>query len=337
MQSNHGYVNTINKTLTTYIKNKRIKYLSTLLVGYGYWGKNLARNFVRDGNLAGICDTNKEKLLEANKLYGELGAIKLYNEYEHAVIDSNVDNIVIATPAESHYKLASQAMIEGRDVWIEKPACCSLHELEGLRVLAEEHGRTIFVDHTFCYNPAVIKMKELLDEIGRPLYFSSTRIGLGLFQRDVDVSLDLGIHCLSILDYLYPDLELVDKTIIKHTHVGEVPDQVLGDFVFKDGFTAHINCNWISPVKKRSIILTGEKGSIVYDDIAINKLSVYKANKHMSIDYNANSIGDITTPYIDSTEALYNAKEHYIQCLDKRETPLTNIHNTEKIMQWILA
>ena len=311
--------------------------MATLLVGYGYWGKNLARNFAKDGNLAGICDTNMDSIKEANKLYGELGAIKLYNEYEHAVIDASVDNVVIATPAESHYKLASQAMIEGRDVWIEKPACCSLHELEGLRVLAEEHGRTIFVDHTFCYNPAVVKMKELLGEIGRPLYFSSTRIGLGLFQRDVDVSLDLGIHCLSILDYLYPDLELVDKTIIKHTHVGEVPDQVLGDFVFKDGFTAHINCNWISPVKKRSIILTGEKGSIVYDDIAINKLSVYKANKHMSIDYNANSIGDITTPYIDSTEALYNAKEHYIQCLDKRETPLTNIHNTEKIMQWILA
>ncbi|SVD61383.1 uncharacterized protein METZ01_LOCUS414237, partial [marine metagenome] len=170
MQSNHGYVNTINKTLTTYIKNKRIKYLSTLLVGYGYWGKNLARNFARDGNLAGICDTNKEKLLEANKLYGELGAIKLYNEYEHAVIDSNVDNIVIATPAESHYKLASQAMIEGRDVWIEKPACCDLSSLEALKTIAKEKGKIIFIDHTFCYNPAVIKMKELLDEIGRPLY-----------------------------------------------------------------------------------------------------------------------------------------------------------------------
>jgi predicted dehydrogenase len=180
-------------------------------------------------------------------------------------------------------------------------------------------------------------MKELLGEIGRPLYFSSTRIGLGLFQRDVDVSLDLGIHCLSILDYLYPELELVNKTIIKHTHVGEVPDQVLGDFVFNDGFTCHINCNWISPVKKRSIILTGEKGSIVYDDIAINKLQLYKANKEMSVDYNANSIGNVTMPAIDSTEALYKAKEHYIECLEKRCDPLTNIHNTTKIMQWILA
>ena len=311
--------------------------MATLLVGYGYWGKNLARNFAKDGNLAGICDTNMDSIKEANKLYGELGAIKLYNEYAHAIIDASVDNVVIATPAHSHYKLAEQAIIHGRDVWIEKPACCSLHELEALKLLAEEHGRTIFVDHTFCYNPAVVKMKELLGEIGRPLYFSSTRIGLGLFQRDVDVSLDLGIHCLSILDYLYQELELVSKTIIKHTHVGEVPDQVLGDFVYADGFTAHINCNWISPVKKRSIILTGEKGSIVYDDIAINKLSVYKANKEMSVDYNANSIGNVSMPHIDSTEALYNAKQEYLRCIKNRSDPLTNIHNTTKIMQWILA
>ena len=98
---------------------------------------------------------------------GELGAIKLYNEYAHAIIDASVDNVVIATPAHSHYKLAEQAIIHGRDVWIEKPACCSLHELESLRVLAEEHGRTIFVDHTFCYNPAVVKMKAAQVFIGR--------------------------------------------------------------------------------------------------------------------------------------------------------------------------
>ena len=96
--------------------------MATLLVGYGYWGKNLARNFAKDGNLAGICDTNMDSIKEANKLYGELGAIKLYNEYAHAIIDASVDNVVIATPAHSHYKLAEQAIIHGRDVSIEKPA-----------------------------------------------------------------------------------------------------------------------------------------------------------------------------------------------------------------------
>ena len=334
MQYKHSYVNTINKTLTTYIKNKRIKYLSTLLVGYGYWGKNLARNFASDGDLTAICDTSDSALVHAQRTYPD---VKLYQDYAHAIIDASVNNVVIATPAQSHYKLAEQAMIHGRDVWIEKPVCCSLHEIESLKVIAKEHGRIIFVDHTFCYNPAVVVMKELLGEIGRPLYYSSTRIGLGLFQEEIDVSLDLGIHCLSILDYLYPGLELVDKTIIKHTHVGEVPDQVLGDFVYADGFTAHINCNWISPVKKRSIILTGEKGSIVYDDIAINKLSVYEAEKDIDVDYNANSIGNVSMPYIDSTEALYNAKKEYLRCVGNHALPLTNIDNTTKIMQWLLA
>ena len=307
--------------------------MSTLLVGYGYWGKNLARNFASDGDLAAICDTNDSALIHAQQTYP---GIKLYKDYSHAVIDASVDNVVIATPAESHYKLAEQAMIEGRDVWLEKPACISLHELEGLKVIAKEHKCIIFVDHTFIYNPAVVKMKELLASIGRPLYFSSTRIGLGLFQKEIDVSLDLGIHCLSILDYLYPGLVLENKTIIKHTHVGEVPDQVVGDFVFQDGFTAHINCNWISPVKKRSIILTGEKGSIVYDDIAINKLHVYEATKDMNVDYNANCIGNVSMPYVDSTEALYNAKREFLRCVGNHALPLTNINNTTKIMQWIL-
>ena len=207
---------------------------------------------------------------------------------------------------------------------------------EALAALSDDSaaGKIIFVDHTFCYHPAVEKIKTI--DIGRPLYFDSTRISLGLFQPDVDVILDLAIHDVSIINFLYPDLELSEKYIVKNNHVNDVANQAIINLKFTNGFTANINVNWVSPVKKRQIILTGNKSSIVYDDIDNDKIKIYQTGD-IKEDYNVNKLGDMIAPRIDTTEALLAGKGHFLECIKHRTQPRTNIYESLKIMEWLLS
>jgi predicted dehydrogenase len=299
-----------------------------LLIGYGYWGKNLARNF--GSSLYAICDSDEEKIKIAKSLYP---SIKYYNNFDEAIADSNVKAVALATKAKTHYDLAIKCIDRGKDLWIEKPVCETIEQTKKLNEYAKKNNKIVFVDHTFCYHPAVVKMKKI--DVGKPLYYDSTRISLGLFQPDVDVTLDLAIHDASILNFLYPDLELQQKTIIKNNHINSISNQVILNLKFTNGFTANINCNWVSPVKKRQVILAGTQSSIVYDDLDPIKLKVYETGD-IDQDFNANSLGDIYSPRIKNTEALSNAVKEWISCLESRNKPLTDISNTIKPMEWIL-
>lgn len=299
-----------------------------LLVGYGYWGKNLARNF--GYNLSAICESDKEKTIIAKKLYPHA---TFYSNIDEALLDDDIKAVAIATKADSHFELAKKCIEAGKDLWIEKPVCETLQEARDLCNLAIEHDKIVFIDHTFCYTPAVNKMKSL--DIGKPLYYDSTRISLGLFQPDVDVVLDLAIHDVSIINYLYPDLELEERTITKNAHINDTANQAIINLKFTNGFTANINVNWVSPVKKRQIILAGNQSSVVYDDIDNDKLKIY----HTGIvdkDYNANKLGDMISPKIETTEALSEGTKHFIECCNTRNRPITDIVNSIKIMEWIL-
>ena len=298
-----------------------------LLVGYGYWGKNLARNF--SGKLHAICESDEEKIKLAKSIYPN---IKYYTDIDTALKDENIRAVALATKANTHFKLATKCIDAGKDLWIEKPVCETLEQTKELSKYSEKNNKIVFVDHTFCYHPAVVKMKKI--NIGTPLYYDSTRISLGLFQPDVDVSLDLAIHDASIINYLYPDLELKDKTIIRNNHVNDIANQVIVNLKFNNGFTANINCNWVSPVKKRQIILAGTESSIVYDDLDQIKLKVYETGD-IDQDFNSNSLGDIYSPKTKNTEALANATKEWISCLTTRNKPLTDISNTIKPMEWI--
>lgn len=297
------------------------------LIGYGYWGRNLARNFADE--LAVICDSDPERLEQARQLYPH---VKLVSEPAHAFDQDGVKAAVIATKAASHFDLARRALEYGLDVWIEKPVCQQLTEAQCLLGEAERYQRLIFVDHTFCYNPAVEVLKNI--NIGRPLYYDSTRISLGLFQQDVDALLDLAIHDLSIIDYLYPDLVLRDKQVIRNRHVTDRANQVIVNLEFDNGFTATINCNWVSPVKKREIILAGSSASVIYDDIAVDKIRVYDTGT-IDQDYNANKVGAMHSPRVPSTEALWTASRHFLECCRTRQKPVTSIDRAIKIMGWI--
>lgn len=299
-----------------------------LLVGYGYWGKNLARNFKKE--LVAICETKSALLKQASELYPH---VTLYTDLDEALADDRVQAVAIATKANTHHDIAIKCLEYKKHLWIEKPVCRNIKEIDDLIATSEKADRQIFVDHTFCYNPAVQHMKTV--DIGKPLYYNSVRISIGLFQADVDVILDLAIHDLSIINYLYPDLELRDVVIAKNNHINNVANQALINLQFTNNFTASINCNWVSPIKKREIILTGDQKSIVYDDMDINKLKIYSTG---SIDesYNTTQLGDMMSPKISELESLHYAKMHFVDCVKNNTRPITNIYQARKVMRWVM-
>lgn len=301
-----------------------------LLIGYGYWGKNLARNFYNSNSLYAICEADENRLLEAQEKYP---TVKFFNDINLAIKDKNVNAVAIATKAKTHYEIAKQCLNMKKDLWIEKPVTENIKQIDELIKLSEKTKTVVFVDYTFCYNPAVRKIKEI--DIGTPVYYDSSRISMGLFQHDVDVILDLAIHDVSILNYLYPDLEIKDRQIIKNSHLGAQANQTLINLVFKNNFTATINCNWLSPVKKRQIILTGTTKSIVYDDISVDKINLYEITD-LNIDFNLNKLGNMITPTVESKESLSIATEHFLNCMSNRLLPITNLYGSKKIMEWIL-
>ena len=296
------------------------------LIGYGYWGKNLARVFGKD--LVAICDSNQDNLDKAKELYD----VQYFsNKDELYQSDLEYDTVAIATKADTHFELATTFLIAGKNIWLEKPACIKTKDIEYLIKIRKDNK--VFVDHTFVYHPAIQKIKSL--DIGTPLYYDSHRISLGLFQKDVDAILDLAIHDLSILDYLYPDLVLDKRSIIKNNHINDKANQSILNLKFTNNFTATINVNWVSPVKKREIILAGSNSSIIFDDISVEKVKVYDTGE-LGDDYNINSVKGYTNIEIpDMIEPLTQGFEEFKNSVKEDRQPLTSLERSLKIQSWV--
>ena len=296
------------------------------LIGYGYWGKNLARVFGKD--LVGICDYDQDNLDKAKKLYD----VRYFsNHHELYQSDLEYDTLAIATKADTHFELATTFLIDNKNIWLEKPACIKTKDIEHLIKIRKNNK--VFVDHTFVYHPAIQKIKTI--DIGTPLYYDSHRISLGLFQKDVDAILDLAIHDLSILDYLYPDLVLDKRSIIKNNHINDKANQSILNLKFTNNFTATINVNWVSPVKKREIILSGSNSSIIFDDISVEKVKVYDTGE-IGDDYNINSVKGYRNIEIpDMIEALAQGYEEFKNSIYENRQPLTSLERSLKIQSWV--
>ena len=296
------------------------------LIGYGYWGKNLARVFGKD--LVAICDNDQDNLDKAKELYD----VQYFsNKDELYQSDLDYDTVAIATKADTHFELATTFLIAGKNIWLEKPACIKTKDIEYLIKIRKDNK--VFVDHTFVYHPAIQKIKSL--DIGTPLYYDSHRISLGLFQKDVDAILDLAIHDLSILDYLYPDLVLDKRSIIKNNHINDKANQSILNLKFTNNFTATINVNWVSPVKKREIILAGSNSSIIFDDISVEKVKVYDTGE-LGDDYNVNSVKGYTNIEIpDMIEPLAQGYEEFKNSVKEDRQPLTSLERSLKIQSWV--
>ena len=303
------------------------------LIGFGYWGPNLARNFSlnSDFNLSAICDFSKDRLETAGKHYPQ---VNLYNDLNEFYKDKVLDVIAIATPVATHYKLAKNAILTGRHVWLEKPMTETVAQAEELLELAEEKNKVLLVDHTFVYTGAVRKIKEVIDngELGDLIYYDSTRVNLGLFQQDVNVIWDLAPHDISIMDYLMPFKKVEVSATGSHYYGSDIVPKSLVTVYMENNTVAHINVSWVSPVKIRQTLIGGSSKMILYDDNQPSeKVKIYDKRVelghtmeeiyHLKVQYR---VGDMYAPKLDDQEALAFETSHFADCLMNNKKPLTD-------------
>lgn len=306
--------------------------LTVGVIGYGYWGPKLVRNFDTSSKtrVGMIADQQPERLQAAA---ADFPHVRLTSKCYELITDPEVDAVAVATPSSTHYGIAKEAIRNGKHVLLEKPIATSSDEAEELIELAERHKVVLFVDHTFVYTPAVRKIKQLLDsgEIGRPYYYDSMRISLGLFQKDVNVLWDLAVHDLGIIDHLFG----VQPRAVSATggaHLPGRPENVAYlTCYYDDDFLAHVNVNWLAPAKVRLVVVGGDKRMVVYDDNeADQKIKVFdkgvepatrdEAYKSM-LSYR---VGDMWAPNLERTEALKTEVLHFTDCVENGTRPTTD-------------
>jgi predicted dehydrogenase len=303
------------------------------VIGYGYWGPNLVRNFMAAPGSAvtRVCDLREERLAPLNKLYP---GIKTCNNSTDLINDPLIDAVVIATPVSSHFDLALAALQAGKHILVEKPLAARSAQARRLIEEASARNLVLLVDHTFVYTDAVRKIRELIasGQLGEIYYYDAVRVNLGLFQHDVNVVWDLAIHDLSIMDYVLP----AKPVAISATGISHIPGQPENvayiTLFFAGAQIAHVHVNWLTPVKVRHTLIGGSEKMILYDDLEPSeKLKVY--DKGISVTPRPEDVykmlvsyrsGDMWAPRLDNTEALQTEAQHFIECIENGSQPDTD-------------
>lgn len=303
------------------------------VVGYGYWGPNLVRNFSEhpEAHVVAVCDSKSDRLEAAARRHPGVGVTAAFSD----LLESpEVDAIIVATPSATHFALARAALLAGKHVLMEKPMTSTSEEAEILIELAERRRLVLMVDHTFCYTPAVQKLRSMVDqsELGQLYYWDSVRINLGLFQRDVGVLHDLAVHDLAIIDHVLGQTPVaVSATGVAHVKGRPVSTAYLTCY-FANDFIAHIHVNWLSPIKLRRTLVSGDGGMVMYDEAEpTDKIRVYDSgitvlpteDHHLEPQIQYRS-GDILVPRLPGTEALGEEASHFLACIAGGSVPLTD-------------
>lgn len=319
--------------------------MNVAIIGFGYWGPNLVRNFnsVAGCKVRYVCDFRPERLAVVNKQYP---SVITGSDYDLILNDVSVEAIIIATPVFTHFELAKKALLKGKNVLIEKPMTSTSAEAIELSELAKKMNKLLMVDHTFLYTGAVQKMKELIDSgnIGNIKYFDSTRINLGLFQPDINVLWDLAPHDISILNYLIKDEPYsVNATGVSHTN-NNIENIAYLTVNYKSGFIAHFNCSWTSPVKIRTMLIGGDKKMLVFNDLEpTEKIRIYdtgydlktdEEKRKVLVDYRA---GDVYLPKVDSKEALFGMASDFINSIVNNSNPLSDFNSGLNVIRILEA
>jgi predicted dehydrogenase len=303
------------------------------IIGYGYWGPNLVRNFAEltRAQVAAVSDLDPKKLETVKRRYP---AVQTTTDFQDLLRDSSIDAIAIATPVSSHFELGMASLKAGKHVWLEKPMTETSLQARKLVDEAEKRNLVLHVDHTFNYTGAVRKMAEIIKagDLGRVYYYDSTRVNLGLFQRDVSVISDLAVHDFSILDFLLGEHPTaVSASGINH-FPGTPENLAYITLFYESGTIAHVNVSWLAPVKVRNILVGGSKKMITYDDLEPSeKVKIYdkgvsftddpKQIHEMRVGYRT---GDMWAPKLDGSEALRIEGEHFVDCIEQSKVPLTD-------------
>lgn len=302
------------------------------VIGYGYWGPRIVRNFqgVRGAEVALICDKNLSALNRAKRDYPH---IPVTTDLCGVLASVDIDAVAVITPVWTHFELAKAALENGKHVFVEKPFTSTVAQARELIDLADSKRLQIMVDHTFLFTGAVKRIKQLVGEgaVGDLYYYDSTRVNLGLFQHDVNVIWDLAPHDLSIMDYIIGKRpECV--TANGQCHLNGLEDMAYLTIYFSSKIIAHINVNWISPVKVRTTLIGGEKKMLVWNDLEPDeKVKVY--DKGVTLASGANSVydllvsyrsGDMWAPKVEQKEALAAEADYFVGCIEKNERPFND-------------
>jgi predicted dehydrogenase len=301
------------------------------VVGYGYWGPNVVRNLDRleSAEVVAVCDKSPASRKKVAKDYPD---VLVTEDSAELVSSPDIDAIAVVTPVWTHYELAKAALLNGKHIFVEKPFTSNAAQAQELIELAAQRNLKIMVDHTFLFTGAVTKIKQLLDEgsLGKLYYYDSTRVNLGLLQHDVNVVWDLAPHDLSIIDHLIEQTpEAISAT--GQTHLNGHEDVAYITVYFPDKVIAHINVNWLSPVKVRTTLIGGEKKMLVWNDLeADEKIKIYDKGVKVTsreglydllVHYRS---GDMWAPRIEQVEALNRELSYFVDCIANDKTPVND-------------
>ena len=301
------------------------------VIGYGYWGPNIVRNLcaLDSAQVVAISDKSPAAQRRAKHAYPN---VRVASEASEVLCSTDIDAVAIITPVWTHFDLALAALENGKHVFVEKPFTSNSIQAERLIELAQKRNLKIMVDHTFLFTAAVWKIRQLIDQgdLGDLYYYDSTRVNLGLFQHDIDVIWDLAPHDLSIMDYL---IRKEPETVVAtgQAHLNAHADVAHLTVYFPHNTIAHINVNWLSPVKVRTTLIGGEKKMLVWNDLAADeKVKVYDKGVDMTsregvyellVSYRS---GDMWAPKIEHTEALKTELEYFLACIESNQTPFND-------------
>ncbi len=316
------------------------------IIGCGYWGPNLIRNFhaLKGVSIRAICDKSAERLDHLRQLYPD---VETTGDFNAIVNEASIDMVAIATPVSTHFPLASACLKKGKHVFVEKPLANSSKECMEMIRLAESKSLTLMVGHTFIYTQTVRKIKEIVDsgDIGEVMYVSCRRLNLGLFQKDINVAWDLAPHDISIILYILGK-QPSSVNCQGKAHISPVVEDVTNiSLNFGNGVFAMIQSSWIDPRKVREITIIGTKKMIVYDDTEpIEKIKIYDKRVQAPPHYDtfgefqySYHYGDILSPYIREIEPLKVECQHFVDCVDKGERSVSSGHDGLKVVQILEA
>jgi len=314
------------------------------VIGYGYWGPNIVRNLhgQKNAQVTMVCDKNPAAIGRARKAYPGLGSV---SDPMEILKSPQVDAVAIITPVWTHYELAKAALEHGKHVFIEKPFASNSAQAEELIELAARKNLTIMVDHTFLFTGAVRKIRELTESgaLGDLYYYDSLRVNLGLFQHDVSVIWDLAPHDLSIMDHI---IKAKPEAIVAtgEKHLNGVEDVAFLTIYFPRKVIAHINVNWLSPVKIRTTLIGGEKKMVVWNDlVADEKIRVYDRGVQISSGEGIRDLlvsyrsGDMLAPQLEQIEALHVEMDYFADCVLNNKVPFNDGHAGLRVIRMLEA
>ena len=317
--------------------------ISIGLIGFGYWGPNVARNIHANPklNLHTICDLKQDRLDKAKSIY--IAQTNYETDYKKLLENAEIQAIAIAVETSGHYKIVKEALLAGKQVYVEKPFTSTVAEAKELEELASKLGLIVHIDHIMIFHPIIQKIKSLMDnnELGDILFIDAMRMNLGQIKKDVSAMWDLAVHDLSIIDYLMDGKEPFYINAVGEKYYN--PKESLCFLTMRyEGFISHIQSSWISPLKERKLIVAGTKKMVVFDDMKISeKLMVYDKGVNIisgeNIEYSDYVVqtreGDVWMPYVPQEDALYNSIDHFRKCIELNKESISNPNQAIRLLK----